>query len=122
VFVAIVMAARLAATCDTSTQAPRPHDIQLSPGTMERLRSQAPPLMQLAQRVEHDPHASREQVAAAVAVALAARTSDCHALEAAVAQLWNAAGSEPGHGSRVDDLMLQITQSVAAQCGNGSGQ
>jgi hypothetical protein len=125
VFIALAMSVRLAATCDTSTSTwkPRPHDIQLSPGVMERLRSAAPPLMQLAQTLEHDPEASREQVAAAVAVALAARRPDCRALEAAVARLWDAAGGgPPGHTSRLDLLILQISRGVAAQCGDGSGR
>jgi outer membrane murein-binding lipoprotein Lpp len=66
--VAVVLSTRLVATCDTSTSTPRPHDIQLPPAVVEHLRSQGPPLMQLAQKLEHDPEASREQVAAAVAV------------------------------------------------------
>jgi hypothetical protein len=131
---------RLAATCDTSTSTPRPHDIQLSPGVMERLRSQArpndiqlppavmerlrsqgPPLVQLAHRLEHDPQASRDQVAAAVAIAGAAQRSDCRALEDAAAQLWDAVGDSPGHTSRLDLLILQISRGVVARCGGGSG-
>jgi len=122
VLVVIALCTKLAVRCDSPSSSYRPQDIQLSPEALDRLRSQGSPIVLLAHTLERDPQASREQVAAAVAIALAARRSDCRALDQAVAQLWSAANREPaGPTGPVDDLILQISRGVAAQCPDVTG-
>jgi hypothetical protein len=124
VIAVVLFAGRLAATCGPPTPAIHSQDIMLSPTAVERLRGLGTtPIIRLAQALERDPHASSAQIAAAVSISLAARRASCPALEAGLAQLWSAAGSAPpGQTATVDDLMLQISHQVTAQCGDGSAR
>jgi hypothetical protein len=112
---------RLATTCDPSKSGPaQPHELRLSPTAVERLRAWgAPQVTRVARSLQHDPHASSAQIAAAAALEAAARAVDCRALDDALARLWLApGGAPPGQAGSVDDLMREISRGVAARCGH----